>query len=312
VARKKRGRPVDGLIILNKPAGMTSNGALQRVKRAFFAQKAGHTGALDPLATGVLPLCFGEATKCSQFLLDSDKAYRSVFTLGVTTDSSDADGEVTCEKDASSVTREQVELELAAFRGDIQQLPSMFSALKHNGQPLYKLAREGKEVARKLRDVTIFKLDLIDFRPGARAEVEVEVYCSKGTYIRSIAEDLGFALGCGAHVSVLHRIEAGPFKASDVIELDYLEALAEKQDYQALNELLLPVDAGIQDMPEVFLDADSGFYIRQGQPVTVPQLPLEGLVRIKLDSGEFIGIGEVLDDGRLGPRRLIAEPQEKS
>jgi len=242
VARKKRGRVVDGLIILDKPPGMTSNGALQRVKRAFFAQKAGHTGALDPLATGVLPLCFGEATKYSQYLLDSDKAYRSVFTLGVTTDSSDADGQVISEKDASQVTRAQVEQALAAFRGDIQQLPSMFSALKHNGQPLYKLAREGIEVARKLRNVTISRLDLIDFRAGPQAEVEIEVHCSKGTYIRSIAEDLGFALGCGAHVSVLRRIQAGPFGLDQMVSLEYLESLAEKQDYQALNELLLPVD----------------------------------------------------------------------
>ncbi|ROR98640.1 tRNA pseudouridine55 synthase [Sinobacterium caligoides] len=312
MARRKRGRLVDGIIVLDKPAGMTSNGALQRVKRAFFAQKAGHTGALDPLATGVLPLCFGEATKYSQYLLDSDKAYRSVFTLGVTTDSSDADGEVTSTSDASLVTREQVEQALEAFRGDIQQLPSMFSALKHNGQPLYKLARQGKEVERKLRDVTIFRLDLIDYRPGPKAEVEIEVYCSKGTYIRSIAEDLGHALGCGAHVSVLRRITAGPFGLGEMVSLEYLESLAEKQDHEALNGLLLPVDTAVEHLPEVYLDDDTSFYIRQGQPVMAPGLPLEGLVRIKLESGQFIGLGEVLDDGRLGPRRLIAEPQEGS
>ena len=204
--RRNRGRSVNGIFLLNKPLGLSSNQALQRVKNLFDANKAGHTGSLDPLATGVLPICLGEATKFSQFLLDSDKHYRSTFTLGVRTETGDCDGTVRQEQDASTVTEAQIELAIEAFRGDILQIPSMYSALKHNGQPLYKLARQGIEVEREARPVTIFKYNILGFRPGPKAELDVEVHVSKGTYVRSLAEDLGMLLVAGlmsAHCIVI-------------------------------------------------------------------------------------------------------------
>ncbi|MFB0990312.1 MAG: tRNA pseudouridine(55) synthase TruB, partial [Porticoccaceae bacterium] len=202
--RRNRGRSVNGIFLLNKPMGLSSNQALQRVKNLFDANKAGHTGSLDPLATGVLPICLGEATKFSQFLLESDKHYLSTFTLGVRTETGDCDGAIREEQDASAITEQQIELAIEAFRGDILQIPSMYSALKHNGQPLYKLARQGIEIEREPRPVTVFKYNILDFRPGPKAELDVEVHVSKGTYVRSLAEDLGNAIGCGAHVSALH------------------------------------------------------------------------------------------------------------
>ncbi|MBP6699907.1 MAG: tRNA pseudouridine(55) synthase TruB, partial [Halioglobus sp.] len=191
MARQRRGRPLDGILVLDKPAGVSSNRALQMVKRLYGAAKAGHTGSLDPLATGVLPLCFGEATKFSQFLLDADKAYESTFVLGVATATGDAEGEVLETLDAAAVTAADVAAALASFRGEIEQVPSMYSALKHHGQPLYKLARRGEEVERKARRVVIRQLELRAFRGGALPEVDVYLECSKGTYVRSIAEDLG-------------------------------------------------------------------------------------------------------------------------
>ena len=214
---RRKGRPVDGVLLLNKPSGMTSNHALQRAKRLFFVEKAGHTGSLDPLATGVLPLCFGEATKFSQFLLDADKRYRSTFVLGVTMSTSDADGEVIAQKSAADIDLAQVEAALEHFKGDILQVPPMYSALKHQGQPLYKMARQGIEVERAPRPVTIYALEILAFRAGEQAEVDVDIRCSKGTYIRSIAEDLGFSLGVGSHVKTLHRSAAGLFDESQCI-----------------------------------------------------------------------------------------------
>lgn len=309
MGRRRKGRLVNGILVLNKPAGQTSNASLQTVKRLFFAAKAGHTGSLDPLATGVLPICFGEATKFSQYLLDSDKIYRSTFVLGVTTDSSDADGKVIAQEDASAITEEQVLEALKPFAGEIEQLPSMFSALKHQGQPLYKLARQGIEVERKRRRVTIFKLALEAFRAGKNAEVDVYVHCSKGTYIRSIAEDLGNALGCGAHVKTLHRVKAGPFDESMAVSLEMLEALQEAGDYAAMDSLLASMETAISDMPEVQLAESASFYIQQGQAVRVAKAPLEGMVKIISDTGVFLGVGEMLEDGRVTPRRLVVMEQ---
>lgn len=305
MARRRKGRPVNGILLVDKPAGMTSNGVLQQAKRALFAAKAGHTGSLDPLATGVLPLCFGEATKFSQFLLDADKEYTATVTLGATTTTGDADGEVVEEKDASSVTEAQIAALLPDFTGDIEQVPSMYSALKHEGKPLYELARQGIEVERKRRTIHIFELELLGFKPGAKAELDIRVRCSKGTYIRSLAEDIGQALGCGGHVAVLRRTASGPFGIDQCVSLDEVEALAETKDFEALNGLLLPVDSGLQDLPAVELPEDSGFYLRQGQPVMVPNSPTEGIVRVATETGEFLGIGEIMDDGRLAPRRLV-------
>ncbi len=306
MARRRRGRPVDGILVLDKPQGMSSNQALQTAKRLYFAAKAGHTGSLDPLATGVLPLCFGEATKFSQYLLDADKAYQSTFVLGTVTDSGDAEGQILATNDASAVSEADVAKALEAFRGEIEQVPSMFSAIKQNGQPLYKLARQGIEVERKSRRVVIHHLELRDFRQqGERAEVDVYLECSKGTYVRSIAEDLGKALGCGAHVSVLRRTKAGPFSIEDSVSLNTLEGLKQHDELAQMDELLLPADTAVKALPLVELAESGGFYLRQGQPVLVPNAPSSGMVRVALETGEFLGVGEILDDGRVAPRRLI-------
>ena len=305
MARRKRGRPINGILLLDKPLGVSSNHALQRAKRLYDAAKAGHTGSLDPLATGVLPLCFGEATKFSQYLLDADKAYKSTFVLGVTTATGDVEGEVLETRDADHLSESEVEQALENFRGEIDQVPSMYSAIKHQGQPLYKLARKGQEVERKSRPVVIKQLDLCEFRPGNKPEVDVYIECTKGTYVRSLAEDLGAALGCGGHVSALRRTKAGPFGTERCVTMQTLEALSEKQDLAAMDSLLLPADAAIDTMPLVELTESAGFYIRQGQPVLVSNAPRSGMVRVALEDGEFLGVGEILDDGRIAPRRLI-------
>ncbi len=305
MGRRRRGRPIDGILILDKPLGVSSNRALQTAKHLYFAAKAGHTGSLDPLATGVLPLCFGEATKFSQYLLDADKAYQSTFVLGVATATGDAEGEVLATANGSHITQAAVADALLAFRGEIEQVPSMFSAIKQNGQPLYKLARQGKEVERKARKVVIKQLELRAFRAGEKPEVDIYLECSKGTYVRSIAEDLGKALGCGAHVSVLRRTRAGPFSIEDSVNLSTLEALKNNEQLAEMDALLLPADTALSGLPLVRLSESGGFYIRQGQPVQVPNAPCDGMVRVALETGEFLGIGEILDDGRVAPRRLI-------
>ena len=305
MARRRRGRAVSGILVLEKPLGVSSNHALQAAKRLYFAAKAGHTGSLDPLATGVLPLCFGEATKFSQYLLDADKAYQSTFVLGTVTDSGDAEGQILETNDASDVGEADVQQALEAFRGEIEQVPSMFSAIKQNGQPLYKLARQGIEVERKSRTVVIKKLELLEFRPGERPEADIYLECSKGTYVRSIAEDLGQALGCGAHVSALRRTKAGPFSLEDSVTMNTLETLKQNDAVAQMDDLLLPADTAVKSLPLVELGESGGFYMRQGQPVLVPNAPGSGMVRVALETGEFLGVGEILDDGRVAPRRLI-------
>jgi tRNA pseudouridine55 synthase len=310
LAKNRRGRPLNGILILDKPNGQSSNRSLQIAKRLYFAQKAGHTGSLDPLATGVLPICFGEATKFSQFLLESDKAYESTFQLGVITASGDAEGDILETRDASNVSEADVVAGLIAFKGLIKQIPSMFSALKHNGQPLYKLARQGIEVERKVREVNIYDIHLLGFRSAEEMngypEVDVFVHCSKGTYIRSIAEDLGLALNCGAHVIKLRRVQAGPFKEAQAVSIDALEGLKAREDNAGMDELILPPDSAVKHFPSVQLEESAAFYMLQGQAVQVAETPLTGTVRMYTSASEFLGLGEVLDDGRIGPRRLIA------
>jgi tRNA pseudouridine55 synthase len=305
VARRRRGRPVNGILILDKSTGLSSNQALQSAKRLYFAAKAGHTGSLDPLASGVLPLCFGEATKFSQYLLDADKAYESTFILGVATATGDAEGEILETVCGSGVTEQQVEIALDAFRGEIEQIPSMYSAIKHEGQPLYKLARQGKEVERRARQVTVKSLELLAFRGGEKPEIDIKMECSKGTYVRSIAEDLGKALGCGAHVSALRRTRAGPFVIADSVSMNTLEGLKKEEQFAELDALLLPAESALGALPLIQLSESGGYYIRQGQPVQVPNAPCNGMVRLALETGEFLGVGEILDDGRVAPRRLI-------
>lgn len=305
MARRRKGRPVSGILLLDKPSGFSSNGALQRVKYLYKAAKAGHTGSLDPLATGVLPLCFGEATKFSQYLLEADKVYESTFTLGARTSTCDAEGEILESIDATQVSPADVESALNAFRGDIQQMPPMYSALKRDGQPLYKLARQGIEVEREPRSVTIRRLEMRDFRAGERCEIDVLVACSKGTYVRSLADDVGAMLGVGGYVSALRRTSVGPFTEDGVVSVSTIEAHAEREELAAMDALLLPVTDALSHFPLLTLPESSGFYLRQGQAVLVPNAPCDGMVRLALETGLFLGLGEILDDGRVAPRRLI-------
>jgi tRNA pseudouridine55 synthase len=305
LARQRRGRPVNGILVLDKPGGMSSNHALQQAKRLYFAAKAGHTGSLDPLATGVLPLCFGEATKFSQYLLDADKSYDATFVLGQATETCDSEGKIVSESDASHLTLAKVESALTAFRGEIEQIPPMYSAIKQNGQPLYKLARQGEEVERKARRVTISRLEVTAFREGELAQVDVSMDCTKGTYVRSVASDLGEVLGVGGHVVRLRRTRAGQFTLADAVTLQTLEALKNNDEVVAMDALLQPEDTALQGLPLVELSESGGFYLRQGQPVRVPNAPRDGMVRVALENGDFLGLAEILDDGRIAPRRLI-------
>ena len=309
--RRNRGRSVNGIFLLNKPLDRSSNQALQRVKNLFDANKAGHTGALDPLATGVLPICLGEATKFSQFLLDSDKHYRSTFVLGVATETGDCDGDILSEADASTLTQNQIESAIEVFRGEIQQIPSMYSALKHNGQPLYKLARQGIEVERQARTINIYKYEIVDFRPGPRAELDVEVHVSKGTYVRTLAEDLGAALGCGAHVSALHRHIAGPFTEQETMTLPELEKLRESCEAPELDYLLKPMDIAVADRMAVELSEIVAGYFQLGQEVMSTQAFRNGqegdIVRVFREGGTFLGVGTVTEEGKVAPKRLVVQ-----
>lgn len=295
-------RDVNGIVLLDKPTGITSNGALQTVKRLFQARKAGHTGSLDPLACGLLPLCFGSATKVSAFLLESDKEYQVTVKLGEKTTTGDAEGEVTSRRDAGAVSDAAIAAVLPRYTGSIQQIPPMHSAIKQNGQPLYKLAHQGIEVERQPREVTIYDLRLLR-RDGDALDLAVS--CSKGTYIRTLAEDIGETLGVGAHVSALRRTAAGPFQASQMVDLETLQAAAE-QGLAALGDFLLPMDAALEKWPDVCLSEDMAYFVRQGQPVFVPKAPTSGWVKLRTADRRFLGVGRVLEDGRVAPKRLVS------
>ena len=294
-------RRVNGILLLDNPAGMTSNAALQTVKKLYAARKAGHTGSLDPLATGLLPLCFGEATKVSGFLLDADKDYQVLCRFGERTSTGDAEGEVIEQRPVDTITEQQLRGVLDEFLGDIEQIPPMYSALKHKGERLYKLARQGVEVEREARQVTIFDLDLVHLDAPI---AEIRVRCSKGTYVRTLVEDIGERLGCGAHVAGLRRLGVGPFDDSGMIGMEQLEAVAAEGHY-ALDQLLLPMESGLTQWPDVRLTGDAAFSLRQGQPVLVPKAPTTGWVRLYEGESRFLGMGEILDDGRVAPRRLM-------
>lgn len=294
-------RKVNGVLLLDKPIGLTSNHALQEVKKLYQAQKAGHTGSLDPLATGLLPLCFGEATKVSAFLLDADKVYTMRCQLGVKTTTADAEGEVIETRPVPKLSLAQVEAVLTQFRGTIEQIPPMYSALKHQGQRLYSLARQGVVVERAPRCVSIHELTLRSFEPTA---LELEIHCSKGTYVRVLAEDIGETLGCGAHVTQLRRLEVFPYAAPNMISLSQLQALGES--WADLDALLLPLESAVGHWPDVHLGADSAYYLGQGQAVLVPHAPVSGMVRIFGANNLFMGMGEIQSDGRVAPRRLFA------
>ncbi|WP_419236251.1 tRNA pseudouridine(55) synthase TruB [Serratia fonticola] len=307
---RRRGRDIHGVLLLDKPQGLSSNDALQKVKRIYNANRAGHTGALDPLATGMLPICLGEATKFSQYLLDSDKRYRVIARLGQRTDTSDADGQIVQERPVN-FTQAQLDTALDTFRGNIQQVPSMYSALKYQGKKLYEYARQGIEVPREARSITVYELQFIRWEGD---ELELEIHCSKGTYIRTITDDLGELLGCGAHVIYLRRLQVAKYPIARMVTLEQLNALVEQAQEQGiapgelLDPLLMPMDSPAEDFPEVNLLPAVAGYVKQGQPVQAAGAPASGLVRItEGEERKFIGIGEIADDGRVAPRRLVVE-----
>lgn len=307
---RRRGRDVHGVLLLDKQQGASSNDVLQKVKRLYNANRAGHTGALDPLATGMLPICLGEATKFSQYLLDSDKRYRVIARLGQRTDTSDADGQVVEERPVT-FTAAELASALESFRGNTQQIPSMYSALKYQGKKLYEYARQGIEVPREARPITVYELLFIRHEGD---ELELEIHCSKGTYIRTIIDDLGEKLGCGAHVIYLRRLAVSRYPIERMVTLEQLQALvqqAEQQDVPAaelLDPLLMPMDSPASDFPVVNIPNVVAAYFKNGQPVRASTTPAEGLVRVtEGEEGKFIGMGEIDDQGRVAPRRLVVE-----
>lgn len=303
--RKKNGRDLTGILIVDKPSGISSNRVLQIVKRLYQANKAGHTGTLDPLASGVLPICLGEATKLSTYLLDADKAYQVTCRLGVATDSGDSDGEVIAEKPLPVFTAESLALLLKNFIGQQTQIPPMFSALKHQGQPLYKLARQGIEIERKARQINIYDMQLLAVSDDS---FTLDVSCSKGTYIRTLVQDIAAALGSCGHVCMLRRTRAAGYDLSQAIPLSALEIVAE-QEPSLLDKQILPALDALPDWPLVALDSQQTRQLYFGQPVA--HLPPESCADIRLsdDTGEFIGLARIDDDGIITAKRLFVREQ---
>lgn len=288
----------DGILLLDKPQGITSNAVLTRAKRIIGVKKAGHTGTLDPIASGLLVLCFGEATKVAGFLLDADKAYEADVRLGITTDSEDAEGRELEHRPVPAIDEQRIEAVLETFRGAIEQVPPMHSALKHKGRRLYELARRGDTVERPPRPVVIRELQLT---ARDEASLRLRVTCSKGTYIRSLARDIGEALGCGAHLAALRRTASGPFDIRDAVALDTLESLARDQ----ARALLSPPDRALEHLPGIVLDDQQASRLVQGQRLAGLQAGHSGRVRV-YGPGEFLGVGETDGEGRLKPVRLFA------
>lgn len=329
MARKRKGRAIDGVILLDKPQGMTSNFALQKVRRLLGAQKGGHTGSLDPLATGVLPICLGEATKFSRYLLDADKGYYTTATLGDTRTTSDSEGECVKRLPVPDLSENEVLEILDRFKGDIDQVPTMFSALKYNGRPLYEYARQGITVERPSRPISIFELKLVEQRPS---ELDLKVACSKGTYIRTLVDDIGQAIGCGAHVSMLRRYQAGHFQLENTVTMETLETLSpqlaftdfpeDEQELLALfaeiDKKILPIDILLPDLTKIPLKKQDASSILQGQAVRIPAsekmdlvenqliaIYLEDESESKCSSERFLGVAEFTRDGLLQPKRLV-------
>ncbi len=299
-------RDLHGIVLLDKPSGMTSNAALQVVKRETRARKAGHTGSLDPLASGLLPICLGQATKVCAFLLDAGKRYRVEASVGSQTDTADAQGEVIATSEVACPGEAELEQRLARFRGEIQQVPPMYSALKHKGKRLYDLAREGVEVERKARPVTIYELRLIE---RSDTGFSLEVACSKGTYIRTLVEDVAASFGGLAHVTALRRTALGPFDLDGAVGLEPLREQLAQDATATLGRVVLPIDRAIADWPAVTLSRECAFYLRNGQPVRAGAAPAAGWVRLYEQDGHFLGVGEVVPDGRVAPRRLFQLPR---
>ena len=299
---RKRGRDIHGVFLLDKPQGMSSNDIMQKVKRIFQANKAGHTGALDPLATGMLPICLGEATKFSQFLLDADKRYLVTAKLGERTDTSDAEGQIVETREVKVKTPE-ILTALEQFRGDILQVPTMFSALKHNGKPLYEYARQGITVEREARPITLFELNFIEYNAPY---LTLEVHCSKGTYIRTLVDDLGEALGCGAHVTMLRRTAVADYPTEKMLDWNTLQALAESQDLSLLDALLLPIDTAVAKLPMLTLDESQTQGIGFGQRVKFNNPnSLQGQVRLFSHENRFLGVALIDENNVIRPQRLV-------
>lgn len=303
MARKRKGLPINGILLLDKPIGLSSNKALQKIKHLYKAQKAGHTGSLDPLATGMLPICLGEATKTSHFLLNSDKSYQTTIQFGVTTTTGDAEGETLETRPVPTLDDATIQNLLKKFTGELEQIPPMYSALKHQGQPLYKLARQGKEIERKARNITVFSHSFLE---KSKDSITVAVDCSKGTYIRSLAMDMGEELGCGAHLTMLRRVRVSPFNYGKMFTLD--EAI-EAEANGTLQEMLLPVDAGIIHFSKINLDETNVEKLMFGQTIQVEHhLNTGEMVRLYNAENDFLGIGEVDASAFIKPKRLIQQP----
>ena len=299
---RKRGRDIHGVFLLDKPQGMSSNDIMQKVKRIFQANKAGHTGALDPLATGMLPICLGEATKFSQFLLDADKRYLVTAKLGERTDTSDAEGQIIETREVKVKTPE-ILTALERFRGDILQVPTMFSALKHNGKPLYEYARQGITVEREARPITIFELNFIEYNAPY---LTLEVHCSKGTYIRTLVDDLGEVLGCGAHVTMLRRTAVADYPTEKMLDWHALQSLAEPQDLSLLDALLLPMDTAVAKLPALTLNESQTQGIGFGQRIKFDNLNrLQGQVRLFSHENRFLGVALIDENNVIRPQRLV-------
>ncbi|MBE9533349.1 MAG: tRNA pseudouridine(55) synthase TruB [Proteobacteria bacterium] len=301
--RNKKGRNITGIVIIDKPTGRTSNHVLQQVKRLFDAKKAGHTGALDPLATGVLPICLGEATKVSSYLLDADKAYHVTCKLGVVTDSGDSDGEILSTSEIPQFDEQAILDLLPKFIGEQDQVPPMFSALKYQGQPLYKLARQGIEVERKSRRITIYDIQLLSITEDS---FSLAVRCSKGTYIRTLVEDISHDLGCGGHVSALRRVTAAGYDLQQSLTVEQLMEIAEK-GIDSLDSLLLPTEDALPDWPMVVCNDDEVSALRHGQYIQAEQAFESKNIRLFSADKSFIGLGEMSEQGVVAPKRVFVD-----
>jgi len=296
---KRQKKNINGILLLDKPIGFSSNQALQKVKWLLKAAKAGHTGTLDPLATGLLPLCFGEATKFAHFLTDADKTYVATIKLGATTTTGDAEGEVLTTSPVN-VSRAEFEQACRQFTGEISQTPPMYSALKFEGKALYEYARAGVEIERQARRVTIQNIEVDSFAGDVAV---ITVTCSKGTYIRTLAEDIGSQLGCGAHLIGLRRTATADYQIAQAVTLEQFEAMSEEERLAAL----APPDSAVHYLPAITLDSDAAFYLLQGQAVWRSGAIPSGLLRLYNEQQVFLGLGELQDDGKIAPKRLMQQ-----
>lgn len=297
----RKGREINGIVLLDKDIGLSSNAALQQVKRLFFAKKAGHTGSLDPLASGILPICLGQATKVAQFLLNDDKRYFVCGKLGQTSDTGDCEGTIIDSRAFAHLSETQIIAAVQSFVGDIMQIPPMYSALKKDGQPLYKLARKGIEVERKARPITIYKIDYLGYEKGV---LRLQVWCSKGTYIRTLIEDIGKRLGCGAHVITLRRTGFAHIDISHTIKYADLEKRA-TEDYQALDETILQSDVMLPNFDSIYLDKEQSIDIKFGKSIQYDWQNLSASIKLFDEKKQFLGIGKMQKDGAISPKRLF-------